>query len=100
MIRHFSEMETLEEVSQLSVGEVSSYLARKLDGKVDDADSVDRIISSFADNKISGMLFVTLSTEELKELIPIIGDRKVVKTLIDDLKGRNEVTTVSAYIIS
>jgi len=66
MILQFSEMETLEEVSQLSVGEMSSYLARKLDGKVDDADSVDRIISSFADNKISGMLLVTLSTEELK----------------------------------
>ena len=90
-------METLEEVSQFAVGEVSSYLTRELNGKVD-TDSVERIVSTFLENKISGLLFVTLTTEELKELVPIIGDRKVVKTLIDELKWPSEVTTVSAYV--
>ena len=53
-------METLEEVSQFAVGEVSSYLTRELNGKVD-TDSVERIVSTFLDIKINGLLFVTLT---------------------------------------
>ena len=73
-----------------SVNELSAFLENELQGEVD---FPDRTASIFQENKITGLMFLTLTAEELQELIPIIGERKVVKSLIDSLKEPT-VTTV------
>ena len=67
-----------------------TLLENELQGEVD---FPDRTASIFQENKITGLMFLTLTAEELRELIPIIGERKVVKSLIDSLKEPT-VTTV------
>lgn len=75
-------MESYNDVSKYSVDELSSFLTSRLEGKVDAPDS---IALKFQENKISGLVFLTLTNEELQELIPVIGDRKQVKCVIDSL---------------
>ena len=81
---------TAEEVSQYTVSELSEYLKRKLE----DMDTVDRVTSCLDIHKINGLLFLTLSPDELQELIPVIGDRKMVKDLIDGIKESSIFKTV------
>ena len=83
-------MVSLDDVSTYSVNELSVFLENELQGEVD---FPDRTASIFQENKITGLMFLTLTAEELRELIPIIGERKVVKSLIDSLKEPT-VTTV------
>ena len=83
-------MVSLDDVSTYSVNELSVFLENELQGEVD---FPDRTASIFQENKITGLMFLTLTAEELQELIPIIGERKVVKSLIDSLKEPT-VTTV------
>ena len=40
------------------------------------------VVSSFITNKISGILFLKLSEDDLKELTPTIGDRIVVREIL------------------
>ena len=83
---------SLDGVSKFSVSELSTYLDNELQGKVDNP---DHIASIFEENKITGLMFLTLTPEELQELVPIIGERKTVKNVIDSLKEpTTSVTTV------
>ena len=83
-------MVSLDDVSTYSVNELSVFLENELQGEVD---FPDQTASIFQENKITGLMFLTLTAEELRELIPIIGEQKVVKSLIDSLKEPT-VTTV------
>jgi len=85
-------MISLDDVSKFSVSELSTYLDNELQGKVDNA---DHVASIFEENKITGLMFLTLTPEELQELVPIIGERKTVKNVINSLKEpTTSVTTV------
>ena len=83
-------MVSLDDVSKYSINELSAFLENKLQGEVD---FPDRTASIFEENKITGLMFLTLTPEELRELVPIIGERKLVKSIIDSLKEPT-VTTV------
>ena len=74
----------MDDVSTYSVNKLSVFLENELQGEVD---FPDRTASIFQENKITGLMFLTLTAEELRELIPIIRERKVVKSLIDSLKN-------------
>ena len=57
-------------------------------------DTVDQVTSCLDIHKINGLLFLTLSPDELQELIPVIEDRKMVKDLIDGIKESSTIKTV------
>lgn len=43
------------------------------------------VISAFIKNRICGQVFLNLSNDELKELIPVIGDRVCVRGIIEKI---------------
>ena len=65
-------MVSLDDVSTYSVNELSIFLENELQGEVD---FPDQTASIFQENKTTGLMFLTLTAEELRELIPIIGER-------------------------
>lgn len=92
VLSYNTKMTSLDDVSKFSVSELSAFLDNELQGKVD---YPDRVASIFEDNKITGLMFLTLTPEELQELVPLIGERKTVKIVIDSLKEpTNTATTV------
>ena len=44
------------------------------------------LVSSFVSQRISGNAFLLLSEDDLKELVPTIGDRSVVRDLLNKCK--------------
>lgn len=73
-------MTTRKEIETMSINELASFIGENLQDKVPNTTLVSE---AFRENNISGKLFLELSTEDLKDLIPLIGDRKEVKRLID-----------------
>lgn len=68
--------ELRDSIKDLNVEDFGDFLLQK--GVHED------IASLFVNNRITGVLFLKLSEEDLKELIPTIGDRIVVKELLRD----------------
>jgi len=88
----------MDTVAELSVNELAIFLTNELEGKVDHPEP---IVSIFKDQKITGLVFLTLTTEQLESLVPILGERKAIINLINSLKvKRNEetVTKVNLYL--
>ena len=50
------------------------------------------IIASFSSNRISGEAFLNLSEDDLKELLPVIGDRVYIRNLLRN--ARDKTSTV------
>ena len=73
-------METMTEVQDFSISELSSFISLKLQAKVDSPESIAAVLR---ENKITGKIFLDLTADELREMIPTIGDRKMVKEMID-----------------
>lgn len=73
-------MANSEELKTYSVNELSNFISMKLDGQVD---SPDLIALKFNENKITGQVFLNLTQDDLREILPLIGERKIVKSLID-----------------
>ena len=44
------------------------------------------VISSFSSNRICGASFCALTEEDLKELLPVIGDRVRIRRLLQEVK--------------
>jgi len=44
------------------------------------------VVRSFSSNRICGATFVNLNDNDLKELLPIIGDRVSVRRLLEEVK--------------
>ena len=51
-------------------------------------------MSIFKEQKITGLMFLTLTPEELEHLVPILGERKTISNLITTLKvkSKEEIT--------
>ena len=73
-------MVTLQEVQGFSCSELGEFVTLKLQGKVDSPQSIAAVLK---ENKITGKTFLDLTIDELREMIPTIGDRKVLKEIID-----------------
>lgn len=73
-------MANSEELKTYSVNELSNFISMKLEGQVD---SPDLIALKFNENKITGQVFLNLTQDDLREILPLIGERKIVKSLID-----------------
>ena len=69
-------MEGVENIKTLSCEGFSSFLESS--GVHED------VISTFVSNRISGSTFLKLSDDDLKELVPVIGDRVFVRELLEE----------------
>lgn len=67
----------MDTVTELSVNELAIFLTNELEGKVDQPES---IVSIFKEQKITGLVFLTLTPEELEVLVPILRERKALVT--------------------
>ena len=88
-------MATMLEIQGFSVSELSNFITLKLEGKVDSPESLAAVLK---ENKITGKMFLNLSPDELKEMIPIIGERKKIKEIIDSFSST--VVCMHAHIAS
>jgi len=66
-------------VSEMTCSEFSDFLMEQ--GFHED------VISTFSNNRICGSTFCDLTEEDLKELLPVIGDRARVRRLLQEVKG-------------
>ena len=75
-------------ISIMSKEELPSYLEQEgLDTDV---------IDTLKCNKISSSSFLELSSEDLKELFPIVGDRIAVKKLLEKVKGPLKADSIAS----
>lgn len=65
------------------MSEMADFLKKNLSATADS----DSITSTFLNNHISGAVFLELTEDELREVIPCLGDRKEVKRLQDRFSG-------------
>lgn len=59
--------------------------------------STSCISSAIQDDNISGKIFLELTADELKDLVPSIGDRKEVKRLLDRYQAPS-VVSVNSFV--
>lgn len=74
-------MDNKENIQQFNKEELHLYLVDKL-GEEIGGDTLD----TFEEQKITGKAFLELDDNDLRELVPLIGERKAVKRLIASFK--------------
>ena len=74
-------------VSEMNCGDFCDYLLKE--GFHED------VISSFSSNRISGASFCALNEEDLKELLPVIGDRARMRKLLQEVNLKENATEVN-----
>jgi len=75
-------MASRADVFRMSVDGVFEYIARTLDEDVVARES----IKAFRHSKINSESFLELTNNELRELLPVLGERKAVNRLIKSLR--------------
>lgn len=74
----FEVQAVMNDVRQLTCNEFSEYLTRE--------GVHEEIIAKFSDNRICGETFCDLTEEDLKELLPVVGDRVRIRRLLKEAK--------------
>lgn len=69
----------MERIEEMEIDEFCDYLLKEKGFHSD-------VVTSFNRNRISGATFLDLSEEDLKDLVPVIGDRVDVRKLLVQLK--------------
>ena len=59
----------------------------------------EEAVNMFRSNRISGAVFFDLTDTDLKELLPILGDRKVVQRMIKSYQPSQTVSIIFALFI-
>ena len=72
----------MEELKRLTVTELREYLARQ--------NITSKTLELFAENMVSGFALVLLDESELKEVVPTISDRAILRITIQKLKQVNK----------
>ena len=86
-------MANRDRVRQMDKQELGMYLMEQLGDEV-----ADQTLKKIEEEKINGKAFLTLNDQDLHELNPSMGERKLVKLHLDSLKS--SPTTVSASSLS
>lgn len=57
--------------------------------------------ATFSENRVSGAVFLDLTEEDLKELVPVLGDRTKVRKLLQETKEVSEtfITIISQRVL-
>ena len=79
----------MDRLKDLSYDDFSKFL--EAEGAHED------IIRTFSDNRISGEAFLSLE-EDLKELVPVIGDRIFVRKLLQQAREASEAVPMVCYL--
>jgi len=58
------------------------------------------VVSSFAQNRICGTAFCKLTDEDLKDLLPVLGDRACMRKLLYDVKKVFPITVAIIFRFS
>ena len=69
----------MEQLQKMGVNEFCNYLLAERGVHSD-------VVSCFSDNRISGATFLELSEDDLKDLLPVIGDRVNVRGLLAEAR--------------
>ena len=83
----------LSEVTTFSVEELYIFLLRELE------DVSSESLDTMKTNRISGKIFLNLKESDLKEIIPLLGERKAIKNVIDSFKAKDKVC-IDSYMAS
>ena len=71
---------------------------------LDEAGVHEDVTRSFTQNRINGLGFLSLIEDDLKELVPVIGDRICIRRLKDkfekELEQRQQVCSYSFFLYS
>lgn len=81
-------MATYAELERFTIQEVIEFLSHKLamDGVVS-----EESLESLRQNRVAGKAFLALEEEELRELFPLIGERKAIRSIIDSYKPQQVI---------
>lgn len=81
-------MATYAELERFTIQEVIEFLSQKLamDGVVS-----EESLESLRQNRVAGKAFLALEEEELRELFPLIGERKAIRSIIDSYKPQQVI---------
>ena len=60
------------DVERLNVDELCDLIGKETEVS-------DKVVASFRENKISGKIFFDLTAADLREMIPVIGERKLIE---------------------
>ena len=77
------------EVEKLTVLELYDWVLGKLEDEVD-----EDTVKVLEKNKVNGKSFVDLSESDLKEMFPLLGERKAITRLIDGLKAKPQLVSL------
>ena len=83
-------MASRPDVSRISVDGVFEYLAQMLDQDIVARESIE----AFRESRINGESFLELTDDDLRELIPKLGERKAVLRLIKSFRPQQPINVV------
>ena len=84
------------EILKLTVDGLYGYLRQHLERDTVGSETIE----AFRESRINGESFLELTDEELLEIIPVLGERKAVKRLIDSFNPRQQEVLVRLVISS
>ncbi len=79
-------MATRAEIEKLNVEKLKDFVSSQLNGEV-----LENGLESLVRNRVSGKTFFLLDDDELRELFPLIGERKAVRRLINAYNPKKQV---------
>ena len=88
MCRHLYTVFMANEIILFNAPELRDWLETKDDITAD-------ILDTLETNRVNGRALIELSANDLKELFPILGDRKAVQRVVDRLKPQQKVHQVT-----
>ena len=60
-------------------------------------DITEDILDTLETNRVNGRTLIELTENDIKELFPVLGDRKAVQRVVDSLKPQLKVCQVSIF---
>lgn len=78
-------MATRSEIENLTAKELRQLISMR------DREILEDSLDSLERNRISGKRFLLLEEDELRELFPLVGERKAIKNLIDSYRSNAQV---------
>lgn len=79
-------MGSRSEIAKFSVEELYVFLLDELENDVS-----SESLAIIKSNRINGRIFLELNESDLKEIIPLLGERKAIKNIIDSFKTKDKV---------
>lgn len=74
------------EIAKFSGEELYVFLLDELENDVS-----SESLAIIKSNRINGRIFLELNESDLKEIIPLLGERKAIKNIIDSFKIKDKV---------